>query len=181
MTTHDLRAEPNPFTAVAALILNPPPAALIDYLEHFRDLIGASKPGDHQSISDKMIWSIDHLIRWLPAFQHLPAGMGCPKDIAIALEVLPRVRKYLEPMLAPKARNRPTNVPKKAVAEIIVTACRHYHPEIARGRLYEVCETYWQACGGAPGDLDHWWRLVTPALKAKHPFFEMVLTTHGSR
>jgi hypothetical protein len=148
---------------VAKLIADPVPDGLVDYLDHFRDLVGATRPEDRQVIFDRMLWSCDHLIHHLPFFEHLPAGLQCPEDVAIALHVLPRVRRLLAPMVKPKATNRPTNVFKLTAAEVIVVACRHLHPRITRDRQHEVCQSYWEACGGEVGDADDWWRHCTKA------------------
>jgi hypothetical protein len=115
---------------VARLIADPVPPGLLDYLEYFRDFVGAARPDPRRDKFGQLLYSIDDLMEWLPFFQHLPLGLECPDDVAVALKVLPRVRRLLEPLAVPPGRKRLPNVFKQTAAEIIVTACRRFSPDI---------------------------------------------------
>jgi hypothetical protein len=167
---------------VAKLIVDPPPDGLSDYLEYFREFVGATRARaqDLPNPWDEMVRSCDHLIRWLPTFQSTPLKYYS-NDVAIALTVLPRIRRTLALMVEKPGRKRPPNVFKKTAARVVVTACRRLCWPIGRDALHEVCQAYWEACGAASGDAGDWWRDVTKALKSDHPFFEKLLTAYISR
>jgi hypothetical protein len=163
---------------VARLIADPPPEGLVQYLEHWRDLVGATKPGDHQAVFDKMVWATDFLIDKLRLFQPLPAGMQCPEEVTIALAVLPKVRKRLAPMVAPRPKRRPTNIFHEACARVVVNACHRFGMPKAKDRLYEVCQAYWEACGGE--EVRDWRRDVREIL-AGPPWLDRTLEAYISR
>jgi hypothetical protein len=170
---------------VEKLIADPPPPGLIDYLGHFRDFVGASRPDARREMFGRMIWSIDYLVDYLSFFQQLPLDMQCPDDVAVALTVLPRIRKMLAPAAEPPGRKRPVNVFKKTAAAIIVTACRRFHWPISRDELHNICQAYWEACGAPEGDAGDWWRHGTEALAGEHHLAERAISaycgTSGSR
>jgi hypothetical protein len=68
------------FTAVAKAIANPPPNWLPDYLEQFygficTEAISKEEREPFKQIIERMHYSMDHLIRWLPALAGVP-GLG---------------------------------------------------------------------------------------------------------
>jgi hypothetical protein len=145
-----------PFGDVARKIADgKTPDWLMVGLEHFSDFVGAKRDtakGDKRFLDllHRMHDAADLLIKNLPFFSCLPAGLKMPNDVVIALDVLPRIKADLA--LAQKRSRgggpRP-NVPRQVCAAVIVEAWKlvHGHVEPRSPKLAEACNEYWQACG----------------------------------
>src|SRR5260370_39266469 len=95
------QAPPDPrFIGVARIIAKgKPPAWLAIRLESFSDFVASERltlDEQHQveNAIEQMHDAADKLIKWLPFFSHLP-GIECPDDVAVALDVLLRIKKML--------------------------------------------------------------------------------------
>lgn len=97
------------FAGVAQIIAKgSPPAWLEPGLEFFSEFVGAdpSTSDEHkqgQKLFGRMHDAAELLIKRLPLFEHLPMGMRSP-DVAVALDVLPRVRRMLARAMEPSPR-----------------------------------------------------------------------------
>ena len=185
---------PNPaFAEVASIIAKGlPPEWLVLGLEHFSGLLGLdpmTSDEDKQirkSLSE-MDYAADLLIRRLPLFAILHAGVQCPDDVALALDVLPRIRKLLACVAKPPARKggQHPNTLRKICAAVVVEAWRiiHRKPEPRSVELWEACNKYWQACGGEyRGEVvDNWRRDAEEAAEGNNAFIRTVLSTLAVR
>jgi hypothetical protein len=149
---------------VARLIADPPPEWMIVGLEHFSDgLAPTNVDREHFfRVIDQMRDATDTLLRWLPLFEHLPYGLSCPKEVEVALAVLPSIRASLERVQ--RKPGKPPNVPQELCAGVISEAWRRHYGQVnpRSDRLYEACQAYWEACGGVPlgpdASLEDYWR-----------------------
>jgi hypothetical protein len=157
---------PNPkFSAVAAIIAksDQPPQWLAFGLQHFSSSMEGVTPEERkrfEKIIADMHDAADFLIKWLPIFRNLPAGLQCPEDVSTALEVLPRISADLA---SARRRRRKWKWDHKFCAAVVVEAWRLVHDgkvERRSDRLYSACEEYWKACGGDDRDIDNWRRDV---------------------
>jgi hypothetical protein len=144
-------------------------------LAQFSNFVGG-RPYDHTETNEtfkQMERAADILIRWLPLFKHLPAGLPCPPSIEAALAVLPDVRReiargYLD------LKSRPPNVRREVCAAVILEAWKVFHgkPQPRSLAFAEACKAYWAACGCAPigeiDDIDNWRRTAKKALASGH-------------
>jgi hypothetical protein len=85
------------FSTVAAIIAksDQPPEWLAIGLQHFSLSIAEEVTPEERKRFEAIIANmrdrIDYLIKWLPIYNNLPAGLQCPRDVAVALDVLPRI------------------------------------------------------------------------------------------
>ena len=75
-----------------------PPGWLPAGLEHFSEGIGAiaRNPGGEQQIIERMHEAVAVLLKYLPAFDHLPFGLEPPEDVTEAMQALPGVMRELK-------------------------------------------------------------------------------------
>jgi len=156
-----LAAKPNPkfIAAAEAIARGAPPEWLLCGLEHFSSFVGeepitTAEANKLRPIITRMHYELGHLIELLPLFQHLPLSLECPDDVAVALEVLPRIRAALAIIAKPPRKKRP-NVPHQFCAAVVVEAWTLIHgkPDPLPDRLREACQEYWEACGGGEGGM----------------------------
>ena len=184
-----LQQKPTPFESVASIIAkSEPPPWLMPGLVHFSGFVGGERLSSDKEkqlieISGKMHYAADLLIKKLPEFEHLAMGIQSP-DVALALDVLPRIRHMLEHLLKPSPRGggpRP-NVLRKTCAAVVVEAWRIIHgkPEPYSAELWEACNEYWQACGGEyRGDaVDNWKRDVEEAVAVPQIWIRKTLSAY---
>jgi hypothetical protein len=191
-TSVELQRNPNPaFAKVAALIAKgPAPEWLVLGLEHFSGFLGldpltSDQVKRFQKIFGQMDYSAGYLIKWLPMFaSSMPvmAGIQCPDDVAIALDVLPRIKKVLARAAKPSTRKggqRP-NMQRIICAKVVVGEWRLIHgkPEPRSVEVYDACNKYWQACGGEyrGEDIENWRRDVEEAADADDIYIRTILS-----
>lgn len=126
-----------------------PPDWLPQALAQFSEGIGVGSADEYGSLIKQMADATDVLLRWLPAFQHLPFGMKTPADVATLLETLPRLKKELDRHIQPKT-GRPPYVQRKICAAVIVEAWKLLHGKVEprSSSLEQACADYWKVCGG---------------------------------
>ena len=181
---------PNRFAGVARTITKDAqsPDWIVTGLQHFSDGISPNKqdrrrvsPDDYRRMVGKTLVASDMLMNYLPAFQHLPMGFQCPRDIAVVLDALPRIMLLLEkanPM--PRAGHR-RNSRQGICAGVIVEIWKLVHGKVEprNQQLYEACGAYWNACGnpeiGATVALENWRRAAERASGSDNAFFREVL------
>jgi hypothetical protein len=173
-----IQRNPNPAFAKVALTIakGPPPEWLVLGLEHWSGFLGLDAVTSNEAkgfakIFGDMDYATGLLIKWLPLFNATPAGLQCPDDVAIALDVLPRIKKVLALLAKPSKRGggkRP-NMQRKACAKVIVEAWRliHRDPEPYSPKLWDACNEYWLACGREyrGEDVETWRRDAGEAVK----------------
>jgi hypothetical protein len=151
------------FTEVARIIARgKPPAWLGVGLQSFSDFIateGLTLDEHHrlENTVEQMHDAADKLIKWLPIFSYMPM-LGCPDDVATALDVLPRIRKGLAyAMLKHRDGPRP-NRRRQFCAAVVVEAWRLVRPKFQPRslQLYNACTEYWQICSGEDRPLNKW-------------------------
>jgi hypothetical protein len=137
------------FVAVARLVTNEPPEWLMVGLEHFGEFVGREKTEGLDGIIRRMKDAADTLLKFLPAFKHLPLGLPCPPDVPVVLDALPRVKQHLD-RLGKKRTGRPTDVRRQLCANVVVEAWKLIHGKTQprSDKLYDACSAYWRACGG---------------------------------
>jgi len=185
-----LSGNPDPkFQGVGRTIAGgPPPKWLMRGLGHFSDHLGAvaittGEAKRFNAMFSRMSDAADRLIKGLPLFENLRLGLQCPDDVAIALDVLPRIKKTLALLAKPSGKKRP-NVLRVTCAAVVVEAWR-----LSRGKaeprsdqLYRACEEYWKACGGEPigpkGDIGNWRRHVEVAVVVEDRLVRMILSNY---
>jgi hypothetical protein len=148
------------FADVARIIANDvPPAWLAAGLEQFSGFVSTT-PEDWRrwkNLFEKLTYSTDLLIKWLPLFEHLPIG-DCPDDVAIALDVLPRIKKALALRPTPRAGGPRPNIQRQFSAAVVVEGWRlvrkKFQPRSTE--LYTACAEYWRVCSGEDRPLEKW-------------------------
>jgi hypothetical protein len=180
-----LSRNPNPlFPGIASIIAKgEPPTWLIHALEHFSDELGTVGTLEErkklENVLGEMNDAIEVLLKWLPIFEHLPFGVECPDDAAVALDALPGIKKDLDRLIN-KVRSRSV-VGHEICAAVIVEAWKLLHGEAEPRslQLQLACKEYWLACGGEPrgetDDLENWRRPVERALVTNHSWVRSIL------
>jgi hypothetical protein len=177
------------FAKVAALIANgkPAPDWLPRGLAHFHSFVSEAPITTQEAkrlrpIIDRMHGDLDYLIKFLPLFQRLPL-LSCPDDVAVALDVLPRIRKVLAVIALSPRRKRP-NVRRQFCAAVVFEAWSLIHggrPSPIPDRLREACQEYWEACGGGAGGIEDWRRHVKEAAATENGLIRKVLSAYTTR
>lgn len=185
-----LTAKPNPkfAEAAAAIADGSSPEWLLCGLEHFSSFVGGEpistdEAKHYRGKITRMHDAADLLIRQLPLFQHLPPSLlECPDDVAVALDVLPRIREALAIVALSPRRKRP-NVPHKFCAAVVFEAWTliHGRPEPIPDQLRLACQEYWGACGGGDGGIENWRRHVEEAAATDNALIRKVLSAYASR
>jgi len=146
-----LTRSPDSFTPVARKIANgPPPKWLVLGLAQLSTFVGGKRAREfpitlvHDAAAT--------LIKFLPAYLHLPAGMYIDADVPTTIAVLHRVKADLSRLMARKRKGRPPNVQRRSI------------------ELLNVCNDYWRACGhNTRGeDVENWRRDVRYVLAHPH-------------
>jgi hypothetical protein len=161
-----------------------PPEWLLLALEHFSDGIGVDHTSDLDKRFDTIIERIQDgahvLMTWLPIWEHLPYGMKCPKDVAVVLDALPRIKKDLDRLDRKQIGRRP-KVQLEICAAVVVEAWKLLHGR-AKPRslqLQQACSDYWRACGGKQvgetDDPENWRRSIKRSLETDHDWVRRVL------
>jgi hypothetical protein len=138
------------FSTVAAIIAksDQPPEWLAIGLQHFSLSIAEEVTPEErkgfEAIIANMRDRIDYLIKWLPIYNNLPAGLQCPRDVAVALDVLPRISADL----ASARRRGKWKWGHRFCAAVVVEAWQLVHGKVERrsDRVYSACKEYWKAC-----------------------------------
>ena len=129
---------------------DPPPEWLVIGLEHFS--VDTEKDGGFDGIVQQTKDAADTLLKYLPAFQHLPFGLPCPPDVAVVLDSLERLKPDLDRLRGTTGRpnHRPPDVRRQMCADVVVEAWKLVHGEAKpySEKLYDACTAYWRACGG---------------------------------
>lgn len=170
------------YIPVARIIANPPPEWLMIGL----GFAGASRStsDEHQrftKVVERMYAATDLLIKYLPMYSFMPAGLAIPEDVKVALDVLPRIRKDLTRIVNQKPRGggpRP-NVPRGVCASVVVEAWKLVHgkAEPRSIKLLQACDAYWQACSGETRgeDVENWRRDVEQAVTTNQEWIRDIL------
>jgi hypothetical protein len=160
-----------------------PPEWLLVGLTQFSGGIGKDASDvDFYTIIEKMQYAAHVLMTWLPAYNHLPSGMGCPKEVAVVLQALPRIKKDLD-RLSKKGIGRRPDAQRLVCAAVVTRAWKIIHgkPEPRSDKLLRACNDYWRACGGDQiggwDDPDNWRRPVERVLEADYSWIERFLLT----
>jgi hypothetical protein len=154
-------------------------------LEHFSDFVGTkrSTAEDDKRFLDllhRMHDAADFLIKNLPFYECLPAGLKMPDDVIIALDVLPRIKADLARSQKRSRSGGPRpNVPRWVCAAVVVEAWKLIHGEVEPRSiaLAEACNEYWQACGGEHRgkDIENWRRDIEQAVSDNQEWIRTVL------
>jgi hypothetical protein len=179
------------FTDVAALIAKgPPPEWLVLGLDYFGNFV-RDKPFSRaerkqtQTIIKRMYDSALYLRKNLLLFRYLvPGQTAAPKDVALALVVLPRIEKLLamsmDALKPPSGGGKEPNQPRKQCAAVVVEAWRVVHgkPEPESDKLWTACNDYWRACGGEyrGSDVDTWRQDCRDAVANNHEWIRQTLS-----
>src|SRR5258708_39803808 len=94
---------------VAKLIADPPPRWLVLMLEQFAvrpNKVKIDKKFFHSTV-DNIDRACTVLLRWLPAWEHMPFDMQCSKEIKAVLAALPSIQTDLA-RLRRRSPGRPT-------------------------------------------------------------------------
>jgi hypothetical protein len=170
------------FEDVARLVAKgDPPPWLPIALSHLSAGIGEG-PNDEDRLIKQTTKAIDHLLRFLPAFDHLGFGVVTKEreDARAVLVLLPGIRDAFERGLHKDGR-RP-DVGKQVCAVVMIEAWT-----VVRGSVKphskefkEACVEYWKACGGGESDresdLDNWRRAIESAMKMERGWIRKRLT-----
>jgi hypothetical protein len=168
------------FIAVAELIAKgPSPEWLLRGLATLSEYVSVHASSTNlkkqKTILKRMADHIHYLTQNLPRFG---PGAVWSSDIAIALEVLPRIEKQLiEPALRASSRSY---VSQKLCAQGVVEAWRLVHGEASprSERCYKACQAYWKACGGREigetNDELNWRRRVKDAMAAEKSIAKVI-------
>ena len=175
--------EPNPVFLDAARTIakgEPPPWLLIG-LTHFSRGIGAGPADEYERYLKQTCEAVEVLQRLLPAFNHLPYGLGSPQAVTTVLNALPSLRRILEGGLRQNQNGRKPNVRRKICAAVVVEASKllHRKTEPRSLSLQQGCNQYWLACGceeiGAIGDFENWRRPLEQAYTNNHSWIRSIL------
>jgi hypothetical protein len=135
------------------MIVSPPPQWLAVGLQYFKEGITgprltAAERKQFDSRLERMQKSVDYLIKQLPTFNSIILGIQAPKDVTVALEVLPRISA----LLASRLNRSKRDVKYRMCAAVVVKAWQIVHGNLPQRSelLYEICEAYWLACGQDP-------------------------------
>jgi hypothetical protein len=185
-----LQAPPDPrFVSVARIVAKgkAAPEWLAIGLEHFSGFVGGGRVPSkeyeqYEKIIERMHDAADKLIKFLPIYANLPAGIQCPSDVATALDVLPRIKKDLARALQNQRSGGPRpNVQRWVCAAVVVETWRLVRgkPEPRSQYLLEACNEYWRACGGKSrgSDIENWRRDAERAIIDNHEWIRKTLTT----
>src|SRR5260370_19684466 len=130
-----LQQNANPkFAEVARMIAKgDPPEWLLVGLTHFSGGIGTDTSDvDIQTIIEKMQDAAHVLITWLPIFNGLAlSGYGFPKEVGVALHVLPQIKKDLDRFQTRKVR--PLDAQRIACAAVVARAWKIIHGKPSNG------------------------------------------------
>jgi hypothetical protein len=177
------KPDPKFSEAATAIAKGPPPKWLLSGLDHFNtfvggDMITTKEANEYRPIIEQMNYELGHLITWLPILQQMP--FECPDDVAIAMDVLPRIRDALLPV--PPRKKRP-NVRRKTCAVVVVEAwiLIHGKPNPLPEQLRSACREYWEACGGGDSGDDDWRRHVKEAAATAPTWIREVLSAYKTR
>jgi len=174
-----------PLADVARRIANgETPDWLLVGLERFSGLVGSGRRTDKEekwllSRLEQMHDAADLLIKNLPFYACLPAGLKMPDDVIVALDVLPRIKADLARAQKRRRGGRRPNVPRRVCAAVVVEAWKLIHGKVEpRGiALAEACNEYWQACGGEyrGEDIENWRRDIENAVSDPQLWIQKVL------
>jgi hypothetical protein len=126
-----------------------PPQWLPLALEHFSPGIGEGA-ADVDWLIKKTADAVDHLSRYLPAFEHFGFGLaGERKDLRTVLALLPGIKKDLERGMR-KGTGRKPDVRKIVCAAVMIEAWKLFYDSVEphSEEFREACGGYWKACGG---------------------------------
>jgi hypothetical protein len=183
-----MKADAKPtFEDVAKLIAKGnPPEWLAPALDHFSGFIGSdpvsSKDKKHiEEIIARMGDAADYLTKFLPLFTRQHLGLRCPDDVAVALAVLPKIKKRLAHAILPKrAGGQNPNEERKLCAAVVVEAWRVIHgkPQPESLNLWTACNEYWQACGRPyrGSDVDTWRSDCRAAVAENNEWIRQILS-----
>jgi hypothetical protein len=110
-----------------------PPDWLVPALDFFSgfiasDPVSSKERKQQDKILTRMQDAADYLAKHLPLFTRLSLGLRCPDDVAVALAVLPKIKKRLAHAILPKrAGGQHPNVERKVCAAVVVEAWRSVH------------------------------------------------------
>ena len=161
-----------------------PPKWLLVGLTQFSQGIGFDTSGtdNFDTIVERMQDAAHVLLTSLPIYKHLGFGLPCPEEVALALQVLPRIQEDLDRLAKLKNRKgRRPDAQREVCAAVIAIAWKLLHgkPEPRSDKLLEACYDYWRACGGKQiGEVDgieNWRRPVERALATGHEWIEQFL------
>jgi hypothetical protein len=185
-----LQASTDPrFADVARIIAKGvPPKWLVIGLEQFSEFIASERTTSDeskrfQSIVEQMHDAAGKLITWLPGYSHAPI-MECPDDVAIALNVSPRIKEDLARVIQFRRDGRRPNIQRQFCAGVVVEAWRlvreKFQPRSLK--LYTACDEYWQICNGeVRGNLNYWREDVESAANKNNEAIREILVALRDR
>jgi hypothetical protein len=157
---------PSPkFAEVAQIIAKgSPPEWLVPALAHFSTGFADEDDRHVNAVIEQLDTATDTLMRWLPAWGHLPWHHKPPDYIQLLLAFLPELKKGLAP-LTKRSPGRPVDMRREVCAAVVVEAWRRTRGKVQpqSKQLFEACKAYWAACGGKPNpkdDIYNWERIV---------------------
>jgi hypothetical protein len=163
-----------------------PPEWLVVGLTQFSGGIGKDTSDiDIHPIIEQMQYASHVLITWLPIFNGFAmSGFPYPEEVAVALQVLPKIKKHLDRVAPLKNRKgRPLDAQRIHCAAVVARAWKIIHGRASKSRqVQEACDEYWRACGGKPiggrsgwDEPENWRRPIDRALTADHALIEKLL------
>jgi hypothetical protein len=171
----------NRFYDVARIVAKGnPPEWLPIALEHFSPGIGEDL-GDYNWLIKKTVDAVDHLLRYLPALEHLGLGLaGERKDVRAVLALLPEIKKDFERGMR-KGTGRKPDLERINCAAVMIEAWKllHGNAEPHSEEFRAACGGYWKACGGkeiGEGDPANWRRPIESALAMDQEFIRKIMT-----
>jgi hypothetical protein len=175
-----LTPSPDSFTAVArAIAKGPPPKWLALGLAHFSSFVGTN-PAPRRFPIAHVHDAASTLIKFLPAYLHLPAGMYIDADVPTTIAVLRRVKADLARLMKRKRKGRPPNVQRRECARVVIEAWSLIRGDVEPRsiELLNACNDYWRACGHDTRgeDVENWRRDVRYVIRHPHPLIRQRFT-----
>src|SRR5215475_13873597 len=125
--TIKLEYDPVFLDAARTIAKGKPPPWLLIGLTHFSAGIGAGPAEEYERYLKQTYDAVEVLQRYLPAFNHLPYGIGTPQAVTTVLAALPRLRSELQRALRQKQTGRKSNVRREIFAAVVVEASKLLH------------------------------------------------------
>jgi hypothetical protein len=179
-------AKPTVLEVAELIAKGPPPEWLVSGLEYFSGFVGGGQVSstERKRLEKKLAQTLEAvrlLRKHLPLFAGLELGLRCPDDVAVALEVLPKIEKRLTRAIAPQREGgQDPNVRRKTCAAVVVEAWRSVRgkPEPESPKLWTACNEYWQACGREyrGSDVDTWRTDCRDAVANNHEWIRQILS-----
>src|SRR5215472_3213485 len=132
-----LQQDPDPkIDGVARTIAQgDPPKWLVVGLTQFSPGIGSNDATDIDihTIIERMQDATHVLMTWLPLYMHFPFGLPCPDEVALALYILPQIRKDLDRVAKTiKSKGRRPDAARVVCAAVVARAWKIVHGKASK-------------------------------------------------